>query len=275
MRVVFITVVSLLSLFWAVASASDRDVVETKDGNKYRGVIIQQVPNESITIQLQDGSQIKLKTEDIKMISKETADQTPGFHMHDGFYLSMSAGFSYGGVGAKDCNAFPLIGDADFAGASFPFDFKIGVALPNSNLILHGDIVIEQMSPNVSSSNELLKTFLDALVNSIMMRMYGIGVTYYFMPSNIFVNATIGAAQFGVTVNKDNSINSDKTYYLIDKTGFGFRFKGGKEWWVSKNWGLGVSGFFGYCTVGGGTSSALFKSATGTYFGLMFNTTYN
>jgi hypothetical protein len=273
MRVVFITVISILSLFWAAASAADRDVVETKDGNKYRGVIIQQIPNESITIQLQDGSQIKLKTGDIKMISKETADQTPGFHMHDGFYLSMSLGIGYENISAKECTW--ATADVVFSGVNVPFDFKIGCALPNSNLILHGDIIVDQASPNVSSNNATVQTLYSAALNSVMLRMYGLGITYYFMPSNAFISGTIGASQIGMTIKDSPYTESGKTYYLVDKTGFGLRIKAGKEWWVSKNWGLGISAFYGLSLISGGSNSAEFKSAMTNMFGLMFNTTYN
>jgi hypothetical protein len=65
----------------------------------------------------------------------------------------------------------------------------------------------------------------------------GVGLTYYFMPANVFLSGAVGFAGMRITLN-DVDYDSD--------AGFGGRFGVGKEWFVSDSWGLGVAGYFDF-----------------------------
>jgi hypothetical protein len=67
--------------------------------------------------------------------------------------------------------------------------------------------------------------------------IFGLGLTYYLMPANVFLSGAVGFAGMRITLN-----NVD---YDSD-AGFGGRFGVGKEWFVSDSWGLGVAGYFDF-----------------------------
>jgi hypothetical protein len=88
------------------------------------------------------------------------------------------------------------------------------------------------------------------------------------MPDNYFINATVGLGKFTMQYNNTQSTS---------ESGFGFQIKGGKEWWVSDNWALGVAGGLAYLsandqTVSGSNYSG--KLSTTKIF-VVFNTTFN
>ena len=70
----------------------------------------------------------------------------------------------------------------------------------------------------------------DISVNELM---FGAGVTYYYMPVNLFASASAGIGRFTIS-NNDNDTRT-KT-----QSGFSFQLIVGKEWWVSNKWGLGA-----------------------------------
>ena len=67
---------------------------------------------------------------------------------------------------------------------------------------------------------------------------FGAGLTYYFMPANIYVS---GSAGFGMLELVSDDIGNAET-----DNGLTIDLTVGKEWWVGGSWGLGVSGGFGY-----------------------------
>lgn len=73
-------------------------------------------------------------------------------------------------------------------------------------------------------------------VNDSATVLAGIGpeVTYYFMPANVYVFATLGFTSLAIIPLGQNSASGHG--------GFGGRIGAGKEWWVSRRWGLGLVG---------------------------------
>ena len=182
-----------------------------------------------------------------------------GFHQHDGFYLSLTGGPAFG------TNAsFKKI---EMSGAGFQFDFKIGgVISEENNLILSFDVISRAISgPTMTVDGASASTNTDVTAGDVL---YGIGITKYFMPDNYFINATVGLGKFTMQYNNTQSTS---------ESGFGFQIKGGKEWWVSDNWALGVAGGLAYLsandqTVSGSNYSG--KLSTTKIF-VVFNTTFN
>ena len=69
---------------------------------------------------------------------------------------------------------------------------------------------------------------------SLSFPFFGIGLTYYFMPVNLYLTGAVGFSYAQVEVDGVDRGSSD--------VGFGLNVDLGKEWWVSDNWGLGIAG---------------------------------
>jgi hypothetical protein len=280
----------LLHILLADAAFSQdqkKDVVYLKNGSVIKGEIIEQIPNKSIKIQTSDGSIFVYNISDIEKMTKETvtnrtkikteenfsddqeaeAQNIPkGFHLHDGFYMSLNGGLAFGTITLEATNAG--FNKMEFDGGGFQIDFKFGgVISEEDNLILSFDIISRAISsPSLTVNGSSVSTTSSVTAGDVM---YGVGITKYFMPENIFINATVGITRFSLTINNTNSSS---------QSGFGFQLKGGKEWWVSDNWGLGVAAGLGYSSADDQTESSN-PSYSGklstTKFFLVFNTTFN
>jgi hypothetical protein len=181
---------------------------------------------------------------------------------HTGFFLSLSLGPIFGPIHMDSS----VDGKYDLTGTGASFDIKIGGAI-QENLILHATLNAnsivgpKQELPNGQSyKNTNNVTFGEALL--------GGGLTYYFMPSNIFISGSAGLANFSVD-------NQDINYKSTTDRGFGFQLKAGKEWWVSKRWGLGISGTYGRSSVDSKPGNGLREQLSSDRFGISFNATLN
>lgn len=180
---------------------------------------------------------------------------------HEGFYLSMAFGGTY--LSIKDDITNGPYQKLEMKGSAVSFDLKLGYAL-TENIIIHGDIIgISSMSIDLTADGQNIGTVSGD--NSVGIVMLGAGGTYYFLPGNIFISGTIGAANFSIT--EGNSTESTQT-------GLGLYAKAGKEWKVSKRWGLGVSIGFNYTSVNNNVDN-MTEKLKGTSFGLSFNASRN
>lgn len=74
----------MLAVAALTASAQGyRDVVYLKNGSVVRGLIVEQVPNESLRIQMADGSVFAYKMKDVERIAKEFYDDRRPYPGHD------------------------------------------------------------------------------------------------------------------------------------------------------------------------------------------------
>jgi hypothetical protein len=187
--------------------------------------------------------------------------QEPGYRQHKGFYLSMSIGPNFPSITDE------VVGDYDlkFKGVGAQFDLKIGGAV-KENLILHATLTSNTMSgPEVISDGTSQNTSNNITLGETMI---GGGITYYLMPSNIFLSGSLGIGNFTL-IDDDNDIS-----FSTDR-GFSMQLKAGKEWWISKRWGLGVALTYGKTkltnTPGGGVEELM----NSNNFGILFNATLN
>ncbi len=191
-----------------------------------------------------------------------------GIETHDGFFLRLTPGFGYSQVSeslpdemlpeefkGKDILTFS-------GGFTVANTIQIGGAV-SDNLIIFGE------SGGVLVTNPGVKVFEEEVENpgdvQILLGGIGPGVTYYFMPSNIYLSATILASIASVNIEGAETQKSN--------IGFGFNFMAGKEWWVGEQWGLGVSLYFRY----GSQSDQDVEDITisGYSFGALFSATFN
>lgn len=185
-----------------------------------------------------------------------------GFHQHGGFYLSMSVGPLFGSI-TDDLDTYTM----DMSGIGAQFDFKIGGAI-KENLILHATLISNTLpGPTIKVTNDQsLKTSDNMTVGEAM---FGVGLTYYMMPSNIFLSGTGGLGNFSI-IDSDDSKNDVSTQH-----GFSMQLKIGKEWWISKNWGFGVGLTYGKTNLTNKPSGSIVEKMDSNRFGILFNTTFN
>lgn len=154
----------------------------------------------------------------------------PRRERHDGFMLRLALGFGYASTLA---DATGDEGDVTISGAAGSFSFDIGGAIAE-NLVLHfrfADLV--QLDPKVSVEGD------DRQFEwSFGGFMLGPALSYYIMPANVYLTLALGLSW--LSANRDRS-NPDLNN---SDTGFATNLDVGKEWWVSDNWGLGLSARF-------------------------------
>jgi len=190
------------------------------------------------------------------------------FHMHRGFYLSLTGGPAFGSITINATNA--SFGTMKLGGGSFQFDFKIGGVISEElNLILSCDVISRSFTnSSVTIDGSSVSTITDVTARDAM---YGVGLTKYFMPDNIFISGTVGIGDFTMDGNNNS-------YGSRSKSGFGLQGKGGKEWWVSDYWGLGVAAGLGYLSADDQAdpfNPAYSARISTTKFFVAFNTTFN
>jgi hypothetical protein len=191
------------------------------------------------------------------------AGPPPGYHEHDGFYMRLSMGPGY--LHTK-MSAYGQ--DQTIKGSGFGMNVAFGGAVAR-NLVIFGELTaLSAMDPTVEAGS------YSTTVNDASIDLMGIGpgVAYYLEPANVYLSGTISLSQ--VTAN-DNSNNSNNNSADLTDFGFGLSLTVGKEWWVSANWGLGISGMFRYASMKLKSDYYSEGDMTAMGFALMFSATYN
>jgi len=172
------------------------------------------------------------------------ADESPpdtveGDHEHKGFYFRFLSGFGYGYLHSTQVVNMDDVSQ-NFQNLSFQFGYTINKKI----------IVFIGMGTAVMPSSLGPLPFESAgsqLKHVCILQLYGQcdkgsgkrlwdysvtpisgGVNYYFMPENIYVSMAIDLPE--ATYKNSNT-----------PLGFGIQSAIGKEWWVSKNWGIGLA----------------------------------
>ena len=182
-------------------------------------------------------------------------------HVHDGFFLNFAMGMGY-----QSINFVPDDREEEtdnIAGLATDIDVKLGGNVAY-NTLLH----LTLAGTTKTGTTNFEDDYKDLRVN---MSLLGLGVTHYF-ENNIFITASCGISQFHV--NEDiavfSAIVQSNTSPDIN-TGFGFQVGGGKEWWVSDNWGIGASAALLY----GFASNLADAKESSLGITLRFSATYN
>jgi hypothetical protein len=173
---------------------------------------------------------------------------------HDGFFLRLSAG-----SGGANASADTPGGSLELEGTgSGDVNIAIGGAV-KPNLILHGTL----WGWLISDPDATGPFGPGTLVGDVDLSAFGGGLTYYFMPVNIYLS---GSAGFGTMTVDSGAIQGETD------SGFVTDLTLGKEWWVGGSWGLGVAGGFGYHSIPDGGIDA---DWTGTSWAVRFTATLN
>jgi hypothetical protein len=167
-------------------------------------------------------------------VAVEEGQPAPGAHAHDGLFLRFSGGPGFGmysGTGDVVTTEGQVIADPSNEGSQLGGSISLGGTI-GENLILHGDIWFSIVSTE-KKDNRLYQEFGTAVV--------GVGITYYWMPVNIYVTGSLGMANSFLVLHEGTQENSSDNLARDLTTGVGAAVMVGKEWWVSDNWALGVA----------------------------------
>lgn len=168
----------------------------------------------------------------------------PGAREHDGFMLRGTLGI--GGAGITESTDVGGDYEAVFSGVSVGLSLDIGFSLI-TNLVLHARFAyLATPSPSLEVDGED-RGDSDYTILNLMLAP---ALSYYFMPINIYVTAAVGVAWLGFDDDRYNDDLSNESDELTD-AGIGLNLDVGKEWWIGRQFGLGVAGRFWYTgTVG-------------------------
>jgi hypothetical protein len=95
--------------------------------------------------------------------------------------------------------------------------------------------------------------------NSLGINSYGAGLSLYLDSINAYISADVGTAKTQLTVTNTQAYS---------ESGLGINVLIGKEWWVSKNWGLGAALFYHYSSMNDVATGSVVPKITNSVFGL-------
>jgi hypothetical protein len=159
---------------------------------------------------------------EVARAQEDAAPLSDDDHNHQGFFIRPDVGYGYmssSGGGATISRA-AFFGTLHLGG-SLVENFILGAALYAGGTGKSSSVLISGVAPPVSESATVLAGF-------------GPEVTYYLMPANVYVSATLGLTALSIIPLGQNS--------GAGHGGFGGRIGVGREWWVSRHWGLGLVG---------------------------------
>jgi hypothetical protein len=197
----------------------------------------------------------------------------PGYHEHDGGYFRFLSGFGHGYLYSnREMNPFEISRSLQIM--NFQFGFSI-----NKKIIVFTGYTLAVMpsplgpipldSPLYQLKNSCnLQIVNDCTVNGKTLSIdsgfasLSLGISYYFMPENIYLSMSFESPEGG-------------SYKSSANNGFGLQVSLGKEWWMSKNWGLGLALNISYDYFSKTYSGDPITPLHIFTFGLSFSATYN
>lgn len=191
------------------------------------------------------------------------APPPPPEHTHDGTYVRLQLG---GGFIKMSSSQGGL--DVEVSGSGPSFVLGVGGAV-SRNLIVYGAIMDTQASqPEIKSGGTTLATGTGE--SSAGVVGIGPGMAYYFDASNLFLSGTILLSKLVINDSVGDKVG-ESDWGLTAEAQFG------KEWWVSDNWGLGLSlqGLLGSMKDKDRDNSGNIPTWHSRALSLLFSATYN
>jgi hypothetical protein len=143
---------------------------------------------------------------------------------HTGFHFRGLVGPGYSSATAS------IVGmDLGVSGVSLGFDVALGTSIAD-NTVIYFEVARDfTLSPSASVNG----SDVGASNVSTNLSTLGLGVAYYFMPTNAYLSFSFALSQLAVEVNSGVSATT--------KWGPGVSVAVGREWWVANNLGMGVA----------------------------------
>jgi len=184
-----------------------------------------------------------------------------GFHTHDGFFMRLNIGAGY----LHASETFGGVTDTySGGGATYGAAFG-GAVIPN--LIIYGEVVgITVFDADLHSSDGTYSGPQSGL--DVTMVGIGPGVAYYIMPVNLYLSGTLIFTQMSFSDNYSGTATDTNV-------GIGLSLMVGKEWWVGRDWGMGLAGQTQLATMGDDPAPGYHTRMGAAVFSLLFSATYN
>ena len=180
--------------------------------------------------------------------------------VHDGFFLRVTAGLGY-------VSASEAVGGGEtinYSGVGVTFGAAFGGTIA-PNLVLFGEFLGTSV-PNYDSRYQVARVHNTAS-GDMTLSGFGPGIAYYIEPINLYLSGTLAFSEMSFT--DSYSGYSDGTNW-----GLGLSVAVGKEWWATRDWGIGIAGQVHLASMGD-TVAAYDTRMTATAFSLLFSATYN
>lgn len=165
----------------------------------------------------------------------------PGAYRHDGFFLRLNTGlgvFAYRTrLSEQDNVRFNTVKHTTLGVGG---GCSIGKAL-RENLLMHFDFSFS-IQP-IEQTNYRAIEMDDRPKSTQASFLLGLGMTYYFMPYNLYLSGSTGVLISSLDL-RDHSYSLSEPYEDSSGAlflGIGLGLTLGKEWWISENWGLGLA----------------------------------
>jgi len=151
-----------------------------------------------------------------------------GYHEHDGLYLRLLLG-----VGYLHGSARYLGSSESVHGVGGTFGLAVGGSV-NPSLVIYGELLGTSVSDPTVEANGTSGT-----ASGVTATMAGIGPgVAYYLDDNLYLSGTLLFSKLSFSDTNSND------QYASTNWGIGAGLTVGKEWWISHDWGLGVSGQF-------------------------------
>ena len=197
------------------------------------------------------------------------APQERGVESHDGGMVRLTLGLGAGSVSQDYSNVADLEVELSGGGLMWSADFGAGVT---ERLTVHariGQLLLP--APRFSARNAAPGSPESQPLaggSTLTATLVGVGATYNFMPINLYLTAIGGLSVISLDLG-----DADDDDQEVVRTGVGFNFDVGKEWWVASQLGLGVGARFWWATGGAEYRGAKFDR-TLLGLGIVLSSTY-
>lgn len=163
-----------------------------------------------------------------RALAHPTDQSGGGVHEHDGLYLRFLVG-----MGATTMSARGEDPELRISGAGLGLSFALGGTVAR-NLVLFGELVgSTAIEPELRSGDSVRRTPPDTTAGIFGL---GLGLGYY-LPHNLYLTGTFALSRVEIDLAGDDQPERAAR----SRFGPGLSLVFGKEWWVSRNWGLGVA----------------------------------
>lgn len=162
-------------------------------------------------------------------------EQQPGYHKHDGVYLRVTLGVGYLHTSVRLMPAPDLGSSLTLSGYGPAMNLALGAAVARNLILLCQFSMTSAISPKMDRVGEV-----ERLENNRELKFFSIGpgVAYYFDSLGLYLSGAVTLAW--MEQNNGSSAKVQDPDQITDK-GLGTDLMVGKEWWVSRNWGLGAA----------------------------------
>ncbi len=178
------------------------------------------------------------------------SERPMGGDRDSGLFLRLSAGFGFAGTEAVVPLGEITTQELSFTGSAADLNLAIG-GFVQPGLALHFTIMGWTISePSVDYGGLSI-----TIPNDLNMVAIGGGLTWYMLPSGLYLSANVGSGELSIEdAESESGLAIDLTI--------------GKEWWVSNQWSLGLAGGLGIHKI---PEPGLVDDWQGASFGIRFS----